>query len=156
MDEATLAKAIELKKKADLKQKKADLKTWNMYREAAGSEKAWMHERLSWLFTPQGILFAAYSLTLKAEGPQSLTMAAHMREVIPVVGIGISVVVFFMVFAASVMHKHWTKPLRELAQRHAGAITFGSPPHWPATLARWLPLALPFGFAAAWLYLLMI
>ena len=38
---------------------------WQRYTEAANQEKEWMHQRLSWIFTTQGFLFAAFVAVLK-------------------------------------------------------------------------------------------
>ena len=136
-----------------------ELRRWKRLKEAAFAEKKWMHERLGWLFAPQGILFAAYGLTLdnkRAACPPDRLLNA-LRNGISFLGIGCSLVVFLVVVAAAWMHGKWTSEMCSIVRENPTAgLTFGSPPPWPAHLARLAPLLLPLFFGIAWVYILWV
>ena len=130
---------------------------WQRYKEAAGAEKEWMNERLSWLFTPQGVLFAAFSITLRSNTVEDSHLINVIRNILPLLGIAISIVVFMAVLSAAVMHRKWFKKLQEIARKNPyDEFTFGSAPDWPAWLARWFPISIPILFVFAWFFLLIL
>jgi hypothetical protein len=128
---------------------------WKLVKKAAFAEKAWMHDRLKWLFSPQTILFAAYGLTMQpAAAPRNLLAA--LRFSIALLGATSSFIVLFVVLAAARMHLKWTREMQSIAREYPKDVTFGSRPYWPAGLARWLPLLLPLCFGLVWLYILKV
>lgn len=131
-------------------------KKWKLLAKAAASEKRWTNERLAWLFTPQGVLFAALGLTLSDKiDPALVAFREKLQIGIPILGVVVSIVVFFCVLPAAVMHQTWTKKMQKIAEELGDEVTFGHHPHWPASLARWAPVVLPLAFAAVWVWLLM-
>ncbi len=129
------------------------LKIWDRFVQAATSEKGWMHDRLMWMFTPQGVLFAAFVLTLQDRFGTNTETVEFMRVMIPTVGLVISVVVFLGVVAAGVMHWKWTSRLNDLANQintTSKNVTFGSEPHWPARSSSILPSIISMVFVVAW------
>ena len=131
---------------------------WQLFCDAAAAEKSWMHERLSWLFTPQGVLFAAFILTQRDDYTDSKEIISYLQAVIPSLGVIISTSVLVGVSAAGVMHFKWTTKLNELADiinTNGGAVTFGSHPHWPARTSSFIPFVLASVFVIAWVCLLV-
>jgi len=130
------------------------LKIWDRFVDAATSEKGWMHDRLMWMFTPQGILFAAFILTLQNRFGENIEIVNFMRLMIPLVGLLISISVFLGVVAAGVMHWKWTSRLNDLAKEINAdepiIVTFGSAPHLPARSSSILPSIIALVFVAAW------
>lgn len=129
------------------------LKIWDRFVEAATSEKGWMHDRLMWMFTPQGVLLAAFVLTLQDKFGANTEIVEFMRLMIPTVGLIVSVVVFLGVVAAGVMHWMWTSRLNDLAKQinnTSKIVTFGSEPHWPARSSSILPSIISMVFVVAW------
>jgi len=128
-------------------------------RDAAILEKRWIHERLSWLFTPQAFLFAilgfSYSEKIQSEFSKIILI---IRYSIPVCGFVISFLVFLGVLSACRMHKFWTEGMREAAEsknlKKRGILTFGTGPIWPAYLARGISLGFPLTVGLAWMAIL--
>lgn len=88
----------------------SDKETYDMYKEQVSREDNLINNRLSWMLTIQGLLFAALSvLATENEGVQALLET--LKTVIPIVG-GISALaVFGTVIIAHVslynLHKEW-------------------------------------------------
>jgi hypothetical protein len=133
------------------------LERYSRYDEAARLEKQWINERLSWLFTPQSILFAALGFTFSDKINLDPILLNLIRAVIPLVAISISIVVFIVVLAACRMHYKWTNSMKECVVEYkksggnAGDLTFGTGPYWPASWARWSTLVIPIIFLVAWI-----
>jgi hypothetical protein len=137
---------------------KTHLKRWKRYAEAQRLEKEWMNERLSWLFTPQTILFAALAF-IYGKDTLSTSVTDALRTVIPLAGLTISVIVMIGVGAAGVMHWQWTSKLKEIANlinkdAPEYEVPFGSPPYAPARISSIVPVALSLVFIVAWAYVL--
>jgi hypothetical protein len=122
---------------------------WNEMLKASMYEKKWMHERLTWLFTPQGFLFTAFGVVLTKLSPQE-PLFMWIEVAIAILGLATSCVVFGSVFSAAFMHRKWTKGMIEIALKYPGKFTFGSKPYWPAVVARWAPVLMPPFFGFAW------
>lgn len=132
-----------------------EIKRWERFRDAAAQEKQWMHDRLSWLFTSQGILFAALALTLMKKDDVDSLLRHELRIAIPLVGLLVSVCVFGGVLAACRMHWLWTTRVNDLAANlnqsgNASDVPFGSEPHWPAHSSSVLPGFLALVFVVTW------
>ena len=140
------------------------LELWKRFSEAASAEKDWMNTRLNWMFIPQSILISAYALIVERSYPsacQNSETFTYLGRVIIGTGLVVSVLVFFSVVAAAKMHSKWTKRLIEIAadidaNESRPTVPFGSPPHWPAILSRWIPPFLAFVFIVAWLAIICI
>jgi cytochrome c oxidase subunit IV len=139
----------------------AILEEWLRCQQAARLEKQWMHERLSWLFTPQSILFAALGLTFSDKFQSEHQAITVVRWVISWVAILNCAVVLLAVFAACFMHSAWTRRMKKYAKAypgsegHRGHLTFGSEPQWPARLARYLAAVLPLIFLLGWVAIMV-
>jgi hypothetical protein len=137
-----------------------NIKLWKRFKEASTSEKGWMHERLSWLFTPQVILFSAFALIYDSRFEAAVELKKILKLIIPAMGIGTSVVVLIGTCAAAVMHWKWTSRLNDIAKEINGEenfkakgkiiVSFGTPPYWPARTSSILPCILPALFIIAW------
>jgi phosphoglycolate phosphatase len=129
---------------------------WEKCKEASFSEKQWMNDRLSWLFTPQSILFAAFTFSLKSDNIGNNSVLAKIIQIgLPCIGILLSIIIFFAVFSAAVMHRKWFCRLEFVArQLPSEEVTFGSKPYWPVRIARWFPTGIPLIFLALWCVLL--
>src|ERR1700726_1154123 len=119
-----------------------ELRRWTLIKDAAYGKMRWPHERLTWLFSPQTIPFAAYGLTLQTS-VKPASLVAALRTGIAFLGVTSSFVVLCAVIAAARMHLKWTQGMRSIARKYPDDVTLGSLPYWPADLARWLPLLLP-------------
>lgn len=130
---------------------------WERFREASSLEKDWMNNRLTWLFTPQGILFAAFSLSFRGpSNPANQDYIDAIQLAIPILGMTSSLIVFAIVLAAAVMHKKWFSILEEIVtKRVTNDLTFGSTPKAPVRIARWLPVFIPLLFFFAWFYIML-
>jgi phosphoglycolate phosphatase len=131
-------------------------KAWEKCKEASFSEKQWMNDRLSWLFMPQSILFAAFTFSLKADNIGNNSVLAKVIQTgLPLIGILISIIIYSAVISAAIMHRKWFCRLEILAkQLPSEKVTFGSKPYWPAIIARWVPPQIPLIFLALWVVLL--
>lgn len=139
---------------------------YRRFRKAAEAEKQWIHERLSWLFVPQGILFTAFGLTYRTmpmtEKPidivkqlnltveEFFTVLNYFRGMLVALGFLIAVIVLLTIVGAAVMHHVWTRSLKNIARHYPYDFPFGQPPAWPAILSMWLPPLIPMGFAFFW------
>lgn len=126
--------------------------------EASVLEKKWMHERLSWLFTPQSFLFTALGISYSDKAGSYSDLLKVIHWVIPAVGMIISILVLLAVWAACVRHEEWTGRMARLAKAYESLtqtqLTFGTGPNWPASLARWVSPGFPLVFLIAWTVLL--
>jgi hypothetical protein len=111
-----------------------------------GREDSLVNNRLTWLLTTQGLLFAAFALVLEKDGAQLLKN--ELIKVLPLVGIVLSILCLLGVVGAIVtirgLQKRWRKLDYDFAPPPCGvgcAWGFGFIPS----------LGLPLSFLYAWL-----
>ncbi len=152
-------------------------KMWERAEAAANQEKDWMHQRLSWLFTTQGILFVAFAAALRfsnidvfdpatpgldlpaVSGVSGATSFGFesLVALIPYFGVASAIPGVLGTFAAACMHWQWTTNLNLIAKHVAtpGVLTFGSWPHWPARSSSILPVVQSYLFVWIWISIIL-
>lgn len=139
-------------------------KAWLRFRDAQAAEKDWMHQRVTWLLTSQGILFAAYGALLKISSDppstppasiQAIQALAEVKSVIAFIGTLAAGIAVIGTSAAARMHWLWTTNLNLIVEKsHSqGILSFGSRPQWPARTSSILPPFLSCVFLSGWLYI---
>ncbi len=130
----------------------SDKEAYDMYKEQLSREDNLINNRLSWMLTIQGLLFAALSiLTKKNDGVQALFET--LKTVIPIVG-GISALsVFVTVIIAHVslyyLHKEWLLHHRSIKPSPFGLQKEGGHHFWNMVSPSVL---LPFALMVTWVY----
>jgi hypothetical protein len=133
---------------------------WKRFAEAAHMEKDWMHTRLSWLFTPNGVLLTALVLSLQKDRipKEYYDLVELLQKVIALSGFAISLIVLMGVAAACIMHFRWTSrcnQLSDIINSQVEQVPFGLKPRFPARSSSVLPFLLALVFVAAWSWIIV-
>lgn len=152
-------------------------KTWLRFKEAAGEEKQWMHQRLGWMIAAQAALFAIYGLKPEVLN-LDMQVAKEIKAAIPIAGYIVSLIGFLGTLAAAQMHWLWTSNLNAIVDyltgctcrdqtdeskdsrlslkscscdvKNVGVLSFGSRPRWAARSSSILPPLQAYFFVCIW------
>jgi hypothetical protein len=129
--------------------------------EACNKEKQWAHERLTWLFTPQTILFAAIGVA-NSNNITNFQIKFLLNYIIPILGSLTTLVVSIGVFSAAFMHREWSerageaiKAYKKLGERDFENVMmfYNTKNVWTASITRWSSAIIPVSFLFCWIYI---
>lgn len=137
------------------------LKYYDRAIDACNKEKQWAHERLTWLFTPQTILFAAIGVA-NSNNITNAHIKYLLNYIIPILGSLTSLVVSIGVFSAAFMHREWSERARDAVEAYKALgvhdfenimMFYNTKNTWTAAITRWSSAIIPISFFFCWIYI---
>lgn len=140
---------------------KREIAAWHRLVSACNLEKKIMHDRNGIFLTAQGLLLAAFGVTLSAHVMVKPLFLLFVHIALCSIGFLTSVSALCSVGASAWMHYIWSKRLDTLANnsffiKEENYFTFGCCEKWPASIARIAPVVCPGVLSLSWVALFFV